>query len=158
MVKNSKAAKNSKGEVLVSARNSKLPAPVKAKLPQSFYRLGRRSSTETKIKKKAAIEAFKKSFGNITMTCQAANTNRSTFYDWMRTDTVFKAAIENTEPEELFLDFCERALAGKIADKDITAIIFALKTKGKHRGYVERTEFTGRDGKDIVIKVIRDVE
>lgn len=32
---------------------------------------------------------------------------------------------------------------------DASAVIFFLKTKGKHRGYVERSELTGKDGAPI---------
>ena len=31
-----------------------------------------------------------------------------------------------------------------------------LKTLGKDRGYVERTEHTGEDGKEFVIRVVYD--
>ena len=34
------------------------------------------------------------------------------------------------------------------------AICFLLKTIGKDRGYVERQEHTGKDGKDYVIRVV----
>lgn len=91
-------------------------------------------------KKKAFIEAYKKSFGNITVSAKTADINRSTYYDWMRDDPEFKKAIDNTEPDELFVDFAENALAKKVQSGDTTAIIFSLKTRGKKRGYVEKQE------------------
>lgn len=44
------------------------------------------------------------------------------------------------------LDLAETALLKAIGDSDVRAVIFYLKTKGKHRGYTERTEVTGKDG------------
>jgi hypothetical protein len=51
----------------------------------------------------------------------------------------------------------EDALVEKIKDKDTTAIIFACKTKLKKRGYVERQEITGADGKKVFeVKIVDD--
>lgn len=44
------------------------------------------------------------------------------------------------EERAKFLDTTELALQKKIQEGDTTAIIFALKTIGRHRGYVERFE------------------
>jgi len=91
------------------------------------------------ISKKAFIEAFKKSFGNITQSSKAAGIDRQTYYNWMNQDVDFKYAIENIQPDELFLDFVESKLVQKINDGDTACIIFTLKTKGKKRGYVEHS-------------------
>lgn len=93
------------------------------------------------VKKKGFIEAYKKTFGNITKACEAAEISRGTYYFWMKEDKEFKGIIDTTEPDELFLDIAENALVKKIQDGDITAIIFSLKTKGKKRGYIERQQF-----------------
>ena len=105
------------------------------------------------LKKKAVIKAYQQAFGNISMACKAADISRVQYYTWLREDSEFKSAIEALEPEEIFLDFVENALTQKISKGDTTAIIFALKTKGKKRGYQERTEITGADGKDLIPKI-----
>ena len=92
------------------------------------------------IKKKAFVDAYKKTYGNISKACEIVGINRGTFYNWEKNNKAFKKAIEDVEPEEEFLDFVEDALTKKIKSGDTTAIIFALKTKGKNRGYIERTE------------------
>jgi transposase-like protein len=101
------------------------------------------------IKKEAALQAYCAAFGNVTDTCQAIGISRQTFYEWLRTDEEFKGAIDSAEPDEVFVDFAENALISRIKEKDTTAIIFALKSKGKKRGYVERQELTGKDGQAI---------
>ena len=40
----------------------------------------------------------------------------------------------------MFLDYAESKLVENIGKGDTTAIIFTLKTKGKSRGYIERSE------------------
>ena len=47
------------------------------------------------------------------------------------------------------LDVAEHKLFELVNAGDKTAIIFLLKTKGKSRGYIERSEMTGADGKPI---------
>lgn len=50
------------------------------------------------------------------------------------------------EVTERTLDLAESKLLKQINKDNLTAIIFYLKTKGKHRGYVERQENTGPNG------------
>ena len=55
------------------------------------------------------------------------------------------------ETVELNLDTAESQLMTLIANGNIAAVIFYLKTKGKARGYVERVEATGSGGGPIKI-------
>ena len=57
-----------------------------------------------------------------------------------------------TEARENTLDFVESKLMKAIDDGNLTAIIFFLKTRGKSRGYSERSEF-GRasDGEPVQV-------
>ena len=47
------------------------------------------------------------------------------------------------------LDLAESTIIQAIKNRNITAAIFYLKCHGKHRGWVERQEITGKDGGPI---------
>ena len=47
------------------------------------------------------------------------------------------------------VDMIEGVLYQKAAAGEIAAVIFFLKTQGKDRGYTERQEVTGEDGKPL---------
>jgi len=104
------------------------------------------TNSNRKIRKKAFIETFKKTFGNVSQTCKVLDMDRSTYYKWLKEDEDFKTEVESVEPKELFLDFTESKLVEKINTGDTTAIIFTLKTKGKSRGYIERKEIEHQGG------------
>lgn len=95
---------------------------------------------DTKLTKKAFIDAYTKTFGNVTMSCNKVGIARSTYYNWFNNDEDFRKKIEDIEPKELFLDFVTSKLVEQISTGDKTSIIFALKTIGKERGWVERQE------------------
>lgn len=92
------------------------------------------------IKKKAFIDAYRKSFGNITQACSLVDLSRNRYYEWLKEDAEFAQLIKEIEPNEILVDFAENALIKKINEGDTTAIIFTLKTKGKKRGYIEKSE------------------
>ena len=101
------------------------------------------------LKKEAMIKALYKHKGNISLSCTAAKIGRNTFYEWLKKDKALAEAVENIK--EYAIDTVEDALMKRIADGDTTAIIFYLKTIGKKRGYIEKSEFgfTDKDGKDV---------
>lgn len=90
------------------------------------------------LKKQTFLAKMKATLGNITASCQAADIARKTYYEWIEKDPDFKQAVEDINEESV--DFAESSLKQQIKDGDTTATIFYLKTKGKKRGYVEKTE------------------
>ena len=89
--------------------------------------------------KKALIESLEKSLGNISNACKAAGVSRQTYYDWVKDDPEFAQAVESVK--ELSLDTAESVLKQLIVkDKNVTAVIFYLKTKGRERGYGDQAE------------------
>lgn len=90
------------------------------------------------IKKEAMLQALEKSLGVVTVACKSANIPRSTYYKWLSEDKEFAKAVKDIE--NIALDFGESQLHKQIGDGNTSATIFFLKTKGKKRGYVERSE------------------
>jgi hypothetical protein len=90
------------------------------------------------IKKEAILEALEKSLGVVTVACKQSDIPRSTYYKWLKEDKEFAKAVR--EIENIALDFGESQLHSQMRDGNTSATIFFLKTKGKRRGYVERSE------------------
>lgn len=87
---------------------------------------------------KEFLTVFNQVGGNISMACKQANIkSRTTYYRWLEND-VFRDAVENVN--ESFIDLAESQLRAAVSRGDMNAVFFLLKTKGKNRGYVERTE------------------
>lgn len=87
--------------------------------------------------------------GNISATCKKLRISRSTYQKLYDSDKEFKLACDDVQ--ELLLDDSESQLHRLIEEGNVTAIIFYLKTKGKSRGYVERTEVDERNTQEIRI-------
>jgi hypothetical protein len=132
--------------------------------------------------KKKVLEALRKSLGVVSTACVSANLARSTFYNWLSSDEEFKLAVEEVQeeaiditesklferingyshPEEKIFNYeggIVRADTTKHYPPDTTAIIFYLKTKGKKRGYIEKTEIDHKItkiGKDLADETYED--
>lgn len=94
--------------------------------------------TKSDILKKKLVEALEASLGVVTSACKIAEVNRSTFYEWYKNDEEFAKQVDSIG--DIAIDFAESQLHKQIKEGNSTSTIFYLKTKGKKRGYVERTE------------------
>lgn len=98
--------------------------------------------------KKEFPEYLKRSLGNISISCEKAGINRQTYYNWRAKDPEFDTACQDVF--ESLKDRAESLFYKKMfVDEDTTTLIFFAKTKMKDRGYIERTETTGKDGEPI---------
>tara|TARA_R110000772_G_scaffold244763_1_gene358170 strand:- start:9 stop:386 length:378 start_codon:yes stop_codon:yes gene_type:complete len=100
--------------------------------------MANKSEHTKKAVKEALIEAMQKAMGVVTEACKIAKVGRTTFYKLYNNDPEFKRACD--ECQDIALDFAESQLYSQIKGGSTTATIFYLKTKGKHRGYVERQQ------------------
>lgn len=90
------------------------------------------------------VEAVKTSNGFITVAAEKLGICRQTFYEKMDDFPEVREAIKDTS--EKMLDLAENQLVRLILSGDLQAIMFYLRTKGKHRGYTEKieSELSGR--------------
>ena len=125
-------------------------------------------SDKTDKKKEFMLQCLKQSMGIVSHACEKADTARATHYEWYNNDPDYAAAVDAIQ--ESCIDFAESKLMELIngAKHEIatakgevltvqdgpnpTACIFYLKTKGKKRGYVEKSELeVGGNGINITI-------
>lgn len=85
------------------------------------------------------IQALTKSLGIVTLAAKEVGIANSTHYDWLKDDEEYRKDVDGIA--DVAIDFVESKLHKNIDQGDTTAQIFYLKTKGKKRGYIERTEF-----------------
>lgn len=117
-------------------------------------------------KKKPMLKCLKLTRGRVAEAADKANISTSTHYAWMEIDEEYKQAVADIKEgnidygEGQLFKLMEGAEYQTIVDgspvtlKDKpspAAVIFFLKTQGKKRGYIERTEITGEDGGPIKI-------
>ena len=80
--------------------------------------------------------ALESSAGIVKYAAQKLRVSRQTLYRYFRKKPEKWDAFRDALCEDC-LDDAEHAILQKIKEKDVACIIFYLKTKGKHRGYVE---------------------
>jgi hypothetical protein len=89
--------------------------------------------------KKNFLEAYEKSLGNISHACKKANISRQSYYNWVKDDGDFAEAVRAVNEQSV--DTAETVLKELIVkEKNVTAVIFYLKTKGRDRGYGDQAE------------------
>lgn len=103
------------------------------------------------------LEALRKTQGNISAAARALKLDRRCVYDRIQKSEKLQQAM-NDERENL-IDEAENALLKAIRRGEGWAVTLALKTQGKKRGYVEKTEqeISGPNGGPIetAVRVIR---
>ena len=128
-------------------------------------------SQSATLKKNAMLKALESTLGVVTSACEVVGIDRRTHYRWMNEDEAYRVQVESLT--DLAVDFAESQLFELIkgAHREVStpdgeviriqdapntsATIFYLKTRGKKRGYVERTELAGVNDAPIQI-IIND--
>lgn len=113
---------------------------------------------------------MKAKFGNLTEVAKALDVSRTSVHDWINKDKRFKLIQE--EAREALIDFTEsqakilmtgipkyepdpndptkKVFVGWKERPDTTLLLWTQKTLGKDRGYVERSEVTGKNGERLL--------
>ena len=123
---------------------------------------------KTDMKKELMLKCLKQTMGIVSHACEKADTARASHYEWYNSDPKYAAQVDAIN--ESCIDFAESKLMELIngAKHEVatakgevlqvqdgpnpTACIFYLKTKGKKRGYVEKSELdVGGNGINITL-------
>ena len=92
--------------------------------------------------------------GNVAAIARKLGVSRATIHKRIQESAALRQAIDDAR--ETMVDNVESALYREVLNGNVTAMIFWLKTQGKRRGWVERTEITGADAGplDVVIRYV----
>jgi len=105
-------------------------------------------------KKRQLVKALEKSLGIVSTACQSIGISRTTYYKYYNEDEDFRQSVDSIS--NIALDCAESQLFELIKEKNVTAIIFFLKTKGKRRGYIERQEVESNTNNITGVRLISD--
>jgi transposase-like protein len=112
---------------------------------------------ESVKERKARFLIFlKEEKGNITNACKRFGMTRAAYYKWYNKDSEF--AKEADEITDETLDWVESKLMNLIDRGNYQSIIFYLKTRGKKRGYVEKSELDVGFNEDKNVIIIKPYE
>lgn len=96
------------------------------------------------------ITALQNSGGIYSLAAQQLKCTVNTVKNYVKRYEPVADALAEIKDE--LLDLAEAQLLKLIRNEQLGAIIFYLKTQGKHRGYTERVENTGPDNGPIALK------
>lgn len=95
-------------------------------------------------------DALTQAKGFVSVAARNLGCTDQTVRNYIERYAVCKQAV--TDAREAMIDYAEGKLYQNIQNNDTVSILFFLKTQAKHRGYIERHEVTGADGRAIVIR------
>ncbi len=98
------------------------------------------------------IKAIEEAKGILADAARKLGCTRRTVHNYVNRYPTVKAVYK--DETEKSVDYAEGKLMDLIKAKNVSAIIFFLKTKGKHRGYVERQEIAHEGEMTQKIKII----
>ena len=98
------------------------------------------------------IAALRQSMGVVSYAATALGVSRQALHKRISNTPKLAQALHDIRQETI--DECENTLFQAAKEGNLTAAIFLIKCLGKDRGYVERTEMTGKDGEAIEMRQI----
>jgi len=98
------------------------------------------------------IKALDKHYGVLMHAAKELGVHRETLSTWCNEDPELGDALEKAR--ERMIDVAESSLIQNVKKGKEVSTLFLLKTRGRQRGYIEKTDVS-LDG-DISIKIVRE--
>ena len=111
-------------------------------------------TTKPKYTTKQVINALLETFGAVYLAADKLGCTAQTVYNYIERHPTVKAAYEHEDGKTT--DAAEVALRRAILNGEAWAIKYRLSTKGKGRGYTERTEVDHKGSQELIINVKHD--
>lgn len=112
------------------------------------------------ITRRRFLEAFERTFGNITASCEYAGIKRMTFYRWMRSkaevNVKFQQSINAIRPYEKLKDLAEAVIVHHLNHYSLDAAKYVLERIATDRGYGK--QITTKDEFEQVIKAVERLQ
>jgi len=104
------------------------------------------------LKIKQIESALRKTHGLIAHAAEILNVSRPAIHDRIKRSPRLQEVMK--EIEERLIDQSENVIYHHMSNKNLTAAIFHLKTKGKSRGWIERheNELSGKIDAPLIIE------
>ena len=112
-------------------------------------------SKGTKIRKGRMIAQLIENNFHIGHACKQVGIAYDTHFEWLKKDPEYLRAVNQITEYEL--DEYQALLKKKAYEGDTAAIMFFLRTKGKHRGFSEtqKHEVTGQVDNTLIVKLVK---
>lgn len=104
----------------------------------------KRRATKGKLSNESIAGALQKAGGVVADAAKLLGVARRTLHKRLAVSAALRGIRD--EAREETLDLAESKLLAKIREGNLIACIFYLKTQGRSRGYVERSEIAGAEG------------
>jgi hypothetical protein len=101
------------------------------------------SRESTPMLKAAMLAALEKSLCVVTTAAKTVGISREAHRQWMHNDPEYAQKVHDLK--DVKLDFLESMAHKRVNEGSDTMIIFLLKTQGKDRGYIERTQIENKE-------------
>lgn len=101
---------------------------------------------------KQVADALIETRGMVFLAAKRLGCTDDTIYNYAKRYKAVGDALRQQRGQ--FVDMAELKLWNAVNEGEAWAVQFALRTLGKERGYVERSEVTGKDGAPLVITSI----
>lgn len=98
----------------------------------------KKESPSTIARKKAMLVALEKHLGIVTSASKEVKLDRTTHYEWLKTDKDYRKAVK--EIENVAMDFAESCLHKQMQKGNPLSTIFYLKCKARKRGYIDNQQ------------------
>ena len=97
-------------------------------------------------------DALNETRGMVFLAAKKLGCSDDTIYNYAKRYKAVGDALRQQRGQ--FVDMAELKLWNAVNEGESWAVQFALRTLGKERGYVERQEVTGKDGAEIIFRIV----